>query len=70
MMTNRLRTAARLTSKPMTPYEKEQAGYDAGRRDALNGRDRRRFYRVEDDDYADGYGRGYARVACNEMTGR
>lgn len=69
-MQTRLRTAARLTSRPDTPFQRESAGYDAGRRDALAGRPRRTFYRQSDDDFADGYGRAYSRVACNEMDGR
>lgn len=66
----KLRTAARLTSKPPTPFENEMAGRDAGRRDALDGKPRRHFYLRRDDDFAEGYSDGYAAVACNEMVGR
>lgn len=66
----RFRTAARLTSKPPTPFERYIAGEEAGRRDAFAGRPRRTFYRPQDDDFADGYGTAYARIACNEMTAR
>jgi hypothetical protein len=64
----KFRTAARLTSKPVTPFEQNCAGYDAGRSDALAGRPARRGWRCED--FAEGYGDGYARVARNGMTGR
>lgn len=69
-MTFRRRTAARLAPKSLTPFEREMAGCEAGRRDAFAGRRARQFYRPQDDDFAEGYSDGYARIACNTMTGR
>jgi hypothetical protein len=65
----RLRTAARLTSKPLSPWEREQQGYAAGRSAALGGLARRIPY-DRGDDYAEGWASGYSRVADNSMCAR
>lgn len=66
----RFRTAARLTSKPLTAFEKEMAGRSAGRRDAFDGKSPRRFQFPRDDDFAEGYNTAYASLVCNGMVGR
>lgn len=70
MAISKLRTAARLTSKPLTAFEREGAGYDAGKRDALAARSPRHTGFYPGEDYAEGYCRGYSRVAGDGGLGR
>ncbi len=71
MIKHKRRTAARLTSKPPTPFEKEMNGRDAGRQDALAGKKRRDLSHLHhEDEFYEGYMWGYASIVENDMVGR
>lgn len=60
----KLRTSARLTSKPSSPFTLEMAGYAAGRSDAVNNRKARYTSYCDNDYFAEGYCRGWKYVTC------
>lgn len=68
-MQTRLRTAARLTPKPLTPFERESEGYEAGRRAAFDSKPFRP-HAFRNEDFAEGWRRGYMRVAGDGGLGR
>lgn len=69
-MLQQLRTAARLTSKPLSAFELTGAGYAAGKRDAFSEIKPRHTGYNFGDHYAEGYCDGYRRVAGDGGLGR
>lgn len=69
-MQRKLRTAARLTSKPLSDFDLEMTGFSVGKTDALDDRPRRTYFFTKNPAFADGYARGYSWIANNDMTGR